>query len=239
MSSSQANPRLTRLDLKQRLILTVASPVISATVKILCTSSREETRNRSFLNSVLAGNGKALIGLWHETLALAAWHFRKTGYHTLTSLSFDGELAARVVHRFGLHAVRGSSSRGGREAISRMLDSFQITQAIGLTLDGPRGPRRTAKPGIGILAMRGSIPVVPVAFAAIPCWRMHTWDRTVIPKPFSRIIAHYGEPIWPRGDPSPHSIESLRRTVEESLNRLQGELEDEASLLPKDDSGGH
>lgn len=237
MSSSQAKPRLTRLNFKQRLILTVASPVISTTVRILCSSSREETRNRRFLNSVLAGHGKALVGFWHETLALATWHFRKTGYYTLTSLSFDGELASRVVHRFGLHAVRGSSSRGGWQAISDMFDSFQVTQAVGFTLDGPRGPRREAKPGIGILSMRGSLPVVPVAFAAIPCWRMHTWDRLVLPKPFSRIIAYYGEPVWPQGDLSPEGIESLRRTVEESLNRLHGELEDDTSMAPQDDSG--
>src|SRR5690606_3081217 len=109
------------------------------------------------------------------------------GYHTLTSYSYDGELAARAIEPFGIHAVRGSSSRGGREALEQLEAALRIGVTIGITLDGPRGPRRVSKPGVAILSGRTGVPVIPLSLGSPSGWRMRSWDRMLIPKPFSRI----------------------------------------------------
>jgi len=214
---------------RQQVILAVSSPLIAGAFKAACATCRQERRGLNHLNTSLETAQHVILAIWHETLGLAAWHFRNTGYHTLTSYSFDGELAARIVRHFGLYALRGSSSRGGSEALRQLERATAVVPAVGFTLDGPKGPRRIAKPGIAVLAMRTGLPVVPVALAATRCWRMHSWDKLIIPKPFARLVSVYGEPIYPPPQETAAAIESLRTEVESALNRLHESLEEELS----------
>jgi lysophospholipid acyltransferase (LPLAT)-like uncharacterized protein len=158
-------------------------------------------------------------------LGIALWHFRGAGYHTLTSYSFDGELASRVCEWSGLHAVRGSSSRGGSKALRLLQAAVKLGITIGLTLDGPKGPRREAKPGIALVAAKNGVPVVPVSMSAATAWRLRSWDRMCIPKPFSTIRVVYGEPILPPETLSSETLEQFRREIEHALNRLHTELD--------------
>lgn len=166
-----------------------------------------------------------IVAFWHETLGLAACHYRKTAYHTLTSYSFDGELAARVVRHFGLYAVRGSSSRGGTKALGQLERALDFAGVVGFTLDGPRGPRRVAKPGIAILAARTQRIIIPHAFYAAPCWRLNSWDQFIVPKPFGHVVSAFAAPIVPPPDCSADNIEATRLQVERSLNELHDSLE--------------
>ncbi|MCL4217465.1 MAG: DUF374 domain-containing protein [Candidatus Hydrogenedentes bacterium] len=192
-----------------------------------------EQRNVVYWNEANASGQCVLLAFWHEVLGVAAFTYRDTGFHTLTSYSFDGELAARIVNHFGLHALRGSSSRGGLRALVELQKAIKHVPAIGLTLDGPKGPPREAKPGVGILAARTKAPIIPVAFAATPCWRMRSWDRLIVPKPFGRIICAYGPPIFPDpDDDSPAAIELLRSQTESTLCTLHEELDREFSPRP-------
>jgi len=93
---------------KQRLVLALAPPLGTAFFKAVLATCRVEERGREHLDTALADGGQAIIGIWHEAMALAAWTYRGRNYHTMTSYSFDGELAFQVVHCFGLEAVRGS-----------------------------------------------------------------------------------------------------------------------------------
>jgi lysophospholipid acyltransferase (LPLAT)-like uncharacterized protein len=189
-------------------------------------------RHAEAWQELLATRGRAIIAGWHEALGLAAWHFRNTGFHTLTSYSFDGELITRVVECFGLNALRGSSSRGGSEALVQLERALELVEAVGLTLDGPRGPRRVAKPGIAILSARSGVPIIPVAFGVNRGWRLKSWDRFLIPKPFARIACTYGKPIPSPENSSPPAIEATRVRVEEELNRLHDELEHDTAAPP-------
>jgi lysophospholipid acyltransferase (LPLAT)-like uncharacterized protein len=101
--------------------------------------------------------------------------------------------------------------------------------AVGFTLDGPRGPRRVAKPGMSILSARVRAPVVPLAYAVSRAWRLHTWDRLAVPKPFARILCALGPPIAPPADATPEAVEPHRERVERELNALHQVLEDEVS----------
>lgn len=206
-------------------------PIISLCLRIIFLTCRVEIRNYEYLKGEIASHGKTLIAFWHEVLALAMWRYRGTRYHTLISYSYDGEMAARVIRWFGLRALRGSSSRGGSEALRQMELALRQGITIGFTLDGPRGPRRKAKPGIAILSGRTQVPVVPCAFAVDRAWRLRSWDRFVVPKPFSRIVCVCGPPIPPPADDTAETVERHRTRVESALNALHQELEQELGVV--------
>jgi len=214
-------------SVRQRCALALLPPLIAGAMKLLSRSARWEIRGMEHWDAVQQTQGRAIVAFWHETLGLAAWHHRGSGGHTLTSYSYDGEMAARVVRRYGMMAIRGSSSRGGSDALRSFEAAFPHLSRIGFTLDGPRGPRRVAKPGIAILAARLRSPVLPQAFAVAPSWRLHSWDRFPIPKPFAHVIAAYGPAIPSPKDESPEAVETMRAQVEEALNRLHAEIEGE------------
>lgn len=213
---------------KQRFVLRVAPPLVAAVLKALSATCRLEVRGEQHLREARA-HGPVLLAIWHEILGLGACHFRNTNYHTLTSYSFDGELAARIVARFGIGAVRGSSSRGGSEGLRDLERAVKLVDAVGFTLDGPRGPRREAKPGISILAARTQAPIVPLAYAVSRAWRMRSWDRLAVPKPFARILCGMGPAIAPPADGTPEAVEAHRQQVERELNALHATLESEVS----------
>lgn len=215
-----------RYALKQRLILGLAPRAAWLTLRSLTLASPVTVIDQQHFDAVRHQHGTVLVGFWHETLSIALSIYRKKGYYTLTSKSFDGELAARTCEAFGLHALRGSSSRGGVEALRTMIRKSQSVPGIGFTLDGPRGPRRVAKPGIALVSARTGIPIIPNAIVATRCWRLRrSWDRMAFPKPFSRLLCAYGEPIPPPADTQPTTLESTRLEVEKRLNELHEKLD--------------
>jgi hypothetical protein len=207
------------------VLLFLLPPLVSLCLRITLLTCRLEIRNPEHLTDEIEGHGKALVAFWHEVLALAMWRYRGAQYHTLTSYSYDGELAARVVRKFGLQALRGSSSRGGGEALHQMERALNMGITVGFTLDGPRGPRRVAKPGIAVIAGRSQTSVVPCAFVANRAWRLRSWDRFIVPKPFARMLCVCGPPIPPPTDDSPETVDRYRLQIEETLNTLHAALE--------------
>jgi hypothetical protein len=103
----------------ERVRLAVLPPLAAGLMRLLLSSCRMDIREKGNVDQVVALHGHALIALWHESMLAACWISRNRNYHTLTSHSFDGEFAARVLNRFGIEAVRGSSSRGGVKVFAR------------------------------------------------------------------------------------------------------------------------
>ena len=215
---------------RQRAALSIFPPMVATGLKALVRTCRVEVRNTQHWDALLRSHGRAIVAFWHESMALAACHYRNSGAHTLTSYSYDGELAARVVRHFGLLALRGSSSKGGSESLDDLVGALEQIQAVGFTLDGPRGPRRVAKAGIAVLAARTGVPVLPHAFVVQPAWRLRSWDRFPVPKPCARIVSAFGPPVAPPDDSTPEAVESARLQIEGALNRLHGELESELGV---------
>lgn len=210
---------------RQRLMLKLAPTLIATLMKALLATCTKELRHKERIDATLAAHGHAILAIWHETSCMAAVLFRNSGYHTLASYSFDGEMAVRVLRRLGILAVRGSSSNGGTDAIRNLAEALRHVPCVGFTLDGPRGPRREAKAGIAVLSARTGLPVIPLAFTATPAWRLKSWDRMPIPKPFSRIVMDCGEPISPPPGDSPEEVEQMRLRVQTSLNALHASIE--------------
>lgn len=222
-----AHPRHARAPYtwKQRLLLALVPPLAAGMLKLLLATCRVELRGREKWEHRLAAGQHLLGGFWHESVPFIAADLGGTNFYTLTSSSFDGELAARLVNQFGLRAMRGSSSRGGVQAIADLVRAADEVQGVGFTLDGPKGPRRVAKPGIAMLAARTGLPIVPVATGIDRAWRLQTWDRFPVPKPFARVVVFYGDVVEPPRNVSRDEIERVRGEVEQALNRLHGEIE--------------
>ncbi len=220
-----------KFSLAQRAQLLVVPPLFSGAVRLLLSTCRLEIRGRERVDQVLERHGHTLVAIWHESMLAACWANRGRNYHTLTSHSFDGEVAAHVLRHFEIEAVRGSSSKGGAEGLHQLQLAARQVEWVGFTLDGPRGPRRIAKPGIGILAARTQLPVVPLAIVPLRAKRLRSWDHLPIPYPFSRIICAFGEPIPPPPSSSEEDVERTRLAVEQGLNRLQEDIEAEVGVV--------
>jgi hypothetical protein len=132
------------------------------------------------------------------------------------SLSADGELISRVCKSFGLETIRGSTSRGGMEALIQLKSALESGVRVSITPDGPRGPSRQVQPGAPYLAQVTGRPIVPVAYGARRAWVFKGWDYFVVPKPFNRIAMVYGEPIWikPEDDLDQKALQ-LKRALDE------------------------
>jgi lysophospholipid acyltransferase (LPLAT)-like uncharacterized protein len=146
----------------------------------------------------------AVFSFWHEHLplmpALAMLARRSPAYHaapihTLVSKHRDGRIIGAVVRRFGIEPVLGSSSNGGASGLRQLLRLLLGGGLIGITPDGPRGPRRIAAQGVAQLAALASVPILPCAAATSRRIVLNTWDRMAIPLPFGRGVVVCGPPI--------------------------------------------
>ena len=212
---------------KQRLKLALLPPVIVGILKAILFTCRRETREQCHLDQTLAKHGHAILAIWHESTAYALYLHAGSNFHAASSYSFDGELAARLTKGFNVECVRGSTSKGGAEVLRELEKAIKLVGCVGLTMDGPRGPRRQAQPGLAILSARTGVPVVPLAFAINKCWRLRTWDRMAVPKPFARVLYAYAPAIAPPETTEREAIEAKRVEIQESLNQLQAALEAE------------
>jgi lysophospholipid acyltransferase (LPLAT)-like uncharacterized protein len=142
--------------------------------------------------------GGLLYAMWHEDQLAIIMTVDDFPLTTIASKSKDGDFIAAAMRIFRVWPARGSSSRGGKEALHVLLGHVQKGASCGFTVDGPRGPRHVAKVGICRLAELSGRPVIPMVAFAVDAWVMRSWDRFRVPKPFTRIERRFGPPIWIR-----------------------------------------
>lgn len=169
--------------------------------------------------------GPMVYAIWHQGVLFAPYFWRWRKGWLLASASRDGEWVAGIIHRLGNVTIRGSSSRGGRIAIQQMVEHLKAGISGGIIPDAPKGPAFTCKPGILVVAQRAGVPVIPTQFGFERAKRLRSWDRTLIPMPFSRAVVKFGEPF--RVDPSLEGESFDRRLAEfaEIMKRDAAEIE--------------
>ena len=150
----------------------------------------------------------------------------------MASRSNAGAAAAGLVSRMGCRPVRGGSRKGGREALEELVEFARAGYVCALMADGPKGPPRVCKVGILSLARKSGVPIVPLVVSADRQWTLPNWDGTRFPKPFSRVVLIYGDPVVVAPDLSAEEIETLRLELEERMNRLQEEADGYFSSPP-------
>jgi lysophospholipid acyltransferase (LPLAT)-like uncharacterized protein len=168
-------------------------------------------------------NNKALGAGWHRGLFYIAYHFRNLDGAIMSSRSKDGELFTSLLKRFGHITPRGSSGKdkGGKQALAEFVELVNQGRPGGLATDAPKGPPYISKHGVVAAAAATGAPIVPFGWYAESNIRFNSWDRTMIPKPFSRLVAVYDrEPIIVPTDADREQLESYRQLLDERLNRL-------------------
>ncbi len=166
----------------------------SRVLRLLARTWRVREVGREGWNARRAAGRGVVVALWHGQMLPLVAHHRDEGVSVLISEHRDGEIIARVVRAFGFATVRGSTSRGGSRALLELVSVLRRGGEIAVTPDGPRGPRHAFAPGALVAANRAGVPIVGVVAHVDRCWRLSSWDRFEIPKPFARITVAYGEP---------------------------------------------
>ena len=174
---------------------------------------------------LLAARQPAIVALWHGRLLALAYGFRDYGFVPMVSRSRDGEYIARLIERWGYLPVRGSSSRGGREALGDLVAHARAGRTIVLTPDGPRGPFQQLKHGVLTAAQLTGCPIIPAASAASAGWFFGKWDRFLVPRPFSDVYLVFGEPIHVAADLAGAALEAKRAEVTAALNGVLREAD--------------
>ena len=165
-----------------------------------------------------------IYAFWHEYILMPAYHRKRTRIMVLISQHADGQLISELVKWFGFEAVRGSTTRGGIEAIRQLLRTGRQTH-VAITPDGPRGPRRRLQPGLIYLASRTGMPIVPVGVGYERAWRARNWDRFAIPRPWCWATCVSGQPIRIPQNADREQLESFRRQVEATLHAITEKAE--------------
>jgi lysophospholipid acyltransferase (LPLAT)-like uncharacterized protein len=135
-----------------------------------------------------------IFSLWHGQLLPLLWFHRDQGALVLISEHRDGELVARAATSLGYGLIRGSTTRGADRALISIGRELQAGREVAITPDGPRGPAGKFAPGALITAQRADCFIVPAVAVADRAWRLRSWDRFMIPKPFARVTVAYGAP---------------------------------------------
>jgi len=199
----------------QRLTLAIVPRLAAFLIRVLGATLRYEDvfAPNGTLGHVIPG--PVVYAFWHRSLLTCAHRFRNLGIAILISPSFDGELIARTVEHLGFFPVRGSSSRGGALGLRNMQLAYQAGHRCAITADGPRGPAMILKPGAVQLARLVEAPWIG-AFYALPqrAWTLNSWDRFLIPKPFSRVVFS-----WPAHTPNAASLDQTQAALQTALEQ--------------------
>lgn len=201
-------------------------PLLALALRLLHRTCRFTILGREHWDEARARGGPGVAAFWHCAYPGVLYHFRDCGFLTIVSRSRDGEFAARAAHRLGYKAFRGSPGKGGATALKQIITAFRNSPGGGFVADGSQGPARIAQKGLLLLALHSECPILPVGMAANPCWRLRSWDRTVLAKPFSRVAFAFGPLIWVERGASSERLELYRAGLERCLNSLTEEAEE-------------
>jgi lysophospholipid acyltransferase (LPLAT)-like uncharacterized protein len=174
-----------------------------------------------------------ILTFWHGRLLIMPFIWRKDlPIHMLISQHRDGLLIAKTVTHFNISCIAGSSTRGAGPALRAIMKKLKEGACIGLTPDGPKGPRMRSSDGIINIAKLSGIPIIPATYSAAPSLFMKTWDRFLVPRPFGKGIFIWGEPIVIPRDASNDQVESFNQLLEARLNAMTADADSRMGLVP-------
>ena len=204
---------------KQKLFLWLGSNFGGLFLRVLKKTIRITVLGEEHFQKHFVENRKVIFALWHGNMFIPILHHIDKGVYALVSQHRDGEIIARVFTSLGFQNVRGSSTRGGSEAMKEMVKIMNDGAGIAITPDGPKGPYRELKIGTVKLAQHSGATILPVAAYAENPKFFKSWDRFMVVKPFSKAVMIYGEPISIPQDLSEEELEEQRKLVEDKIKQ--------------------
>ena len=190
--TSEDQPKFTR---GQRMMLAVVPRAVWALLWIVSRTWRFEVIAEDGVTPVHFGEkpGPGIYCVWHQCVLPCSVYYRHSRGAILISGSFDGELITRVLRMFGYAAVRGSSTRGGLKGLMGLKQIMESGKPAIFTADGPRGPIYRTKMGPIQLAQMTAAPIGAFHIEPEHAWTMRSWDRFLVPKPFTRIVVSWAQ----------------------------------------------
>ena len=211
---------------KDKLLLFLASWIGPLLIYILGMTLKIEWVGEENLDILRKEKKSVIYAFWHGRMLIFTYSHRKQKIHVLISQHKDGEFIARIIRNLGFVSVRGSTTRGGSKAIFEMCEKTTSGFDVAITPDGPKGPGFEVHPGIIYIAQRSGMPIVPITNSAKNRWNLATWDRFLIPKPFSKVVIMLGKPICVPLEATSKELEEIRIDLEKRLGELTQETDD-------------
>jgi lysophospholipid acyltransferase (LPLAT)-like uncharacterized protein len=209
-----------KYGLVNKLFVRVLPFLVSWLLRLWFATCRVKEHGAAYREEAERGHKAVIAAFWHYSLVYVFYHLRKVSAAVLVSASEDGEYIARLAHHLNFATVRGSSNRRGIRALRELMSCLENGTHVGIVADGSQGPARQAQAGAVLLASRTGSPILPIAWSATRSFIFDSWDRTAIPKPFSRITFFYGKVLWVPAGIDSGGIEDYRLQLEEQLNKL-------------------
>jgi hypothetical protein len=215
--------RLEQYTFKQRLIIRWLGFVLYWLIRTIGATLKVEVHGMQHHpdSNPQANEAPLVYAFWHNRIPIATYFWRQRGIIVMSSQSFDSEYIARFIQRFGYGAAKGSSTRGGVAGLVQMIRAVRAGKSAAFTVDGPRGPQYEVKPGAVMLAAKSGAAILPFSISIDRCWRLRSWDRLEIPKPFARVVVVIGERICVPEDQG--NDESWRAQLQTVLEELRGQ----------------
>jgi lysophospholipid acyltransferase (LPLAT)-like uncharacterized protein len=216
------------LTMRRRVLARLANLaplLLRPLLRLLEASLRVEYVGDAALRAQWARGEQVILSFWHNRLLLLPVIGAGVPMCIMVSHHRDGDLATRLLAAWGVSTVRGSASRGAVGGFLRLVEAYRGGKNLAVLPDGPRGPRYVAKAGVIHLAKATGAPIYPVTYVAPRAWRVKSWDRLVVPRPFSRLRVEVGTPLRVPSDATPAQLDALREELETRLNALTTALE--------------
>ena len=212
-----------RFSFGRRIALLVVPPIVWALLWLVSRTWRFEIIAEEDAVPLPWGEGAgaSIFCFWHQCVLPCTVYFRRTHATILISRSFDGELVTRVLMRFGFRAVRGSSSRSSREGLLGLKQVIESGGPAIFTADGPRGPVYQTKMGPVKLAQLTGAPIGAFHLEPERAWVLRSWDRFLIPKPFTRIVVSWARYTLVPTDLPPEGFEPKRQELNDAIERAR------------------
>jgi lysophospholipid acyltransferase (LPLAT)-like uncharacterized protein len=223
VSTGENNSR--PFSLRQRLLLWLITWAGYLLIRLIGPTLRFQTRVEEDCLSDGMSSPLGIYCFWHRCVIPVASRYRNRKIAVMTSRSFDGEYIARIIRKLGFGAVRGSSSKGAVGALMGMKQELDQGNPVAFTIDGPRGPIYVAKPVPILLAQKTGHGIVCFHIAVERAWVLNSWDRMIIPKPFSRVAGWGSTTLHVPAEASEQEMAALHQQMQAMLDRCREQAE--------------
>jgi lysophospholipid acyltransferase (LPLAT)-like uncharacterized protein len=232
----EALDSLSRMKLRHPLVIRLVALAAAMLIRVWMSTMRIRVASADGqAHPVDPHRARYIYAFWHE--ALLAPLAKRPKARVLISQHADGELIAQVCRFVGIGVIRGSTARGGSQALLEMIRGGDGLH-LAITPDGPRGPRRQLKAGIVMAASQSGLPIVPIGIGFTHAWRAASWDRFAVPVPFCTLVGVIGSPIVVPTELDRPGMQHYKRIVEGQLQQLSQQADDWADRLRSEGNRG-
>ena len=212
---------LSSYSFKDRCLIRAADLAFFVLIKLIGRTVKFEIEGWENWEAASVQGKIPIYTFWHNRIFLSIYFWQRRRIVVMTSQSFDGEYIARFVQRFGNGAARGSSTRGATGAFVEMVRLIRAGCPAAFTIDGPKGPRYVAKMGAVLLAKKTGQPILPFTITAAKFWEAKkTWDRSQVPRPFTRARVDIAAPIYVGPDADDVELDKKRDELQRALDEV-------------------